>query len=173
MLAYMHLVVREAQKFGGTGWITYDQVFRRNRPGPGPSLHIAYIASQADAPISPCAICSELDHTTEDCALSAVTPATRKASAVPLVARDMAHGGPSCPKCQPQPRAPASKRICQSWNRGKCAFPGACNFQHICATCRGQHPAHDCPQTPPDSGYRQLRPSQSQAQIPAGPKEGQ
>ena len=28
MLAYMRLVVREAQKFGGTGWLTYDQVFR-------------------------------------------------------------------------------------------------------------------------------------------------
>ena len=148
-----------------------------NRPGPDarwdqldPSLHIAYIASQADAPTTPCAICSEVDHTTEDCALSAVTPATRKASAVPLVARDMARGGPSRSKRQPQPRAPASKRIFLSWNRGKCAFPGACNFQHICATCRGQHPAHNCPQTPPDSGYRQLRP---QAQIPAGPKEGQ
>ena len=147
----MRLLVREAQKFGGTGWITYDQVFRRNRPGQearwdqlDPSLHIA---SQADAPITPCAICSEVNHTTEDCALSAVTPATRKALAVPLVARDMARGGPSRPKRQPQPRAPASKRICLSWNRGKCTFPGACNFQHICATCRGQHPAHNCPHT--------------------------
>ena len=35
MLAYMRLLVREAQKYGGTGWITYDQVFRWNRPGRG------------------------------------------------------------------------------------------------------------------------------------------
>jgi hypothetical protein len=74
MLAYMHLLVREAQKYGGTGWITYDQVFQRNRPGPegrwdtlDPSLHIAYISSQADSPAMPCSICSEVDHLTEDC----------------------------------------------------------------------------------------------------------
>ena len=38
MLAYMRLLVREAQKYGGTGWITYDQVFRWNRPGRDLSL---------------------------------------------------------------------------------------------------------------------------------------
>ena len=26
MLAYMHLVIREASKFGETGWLTYDSV---------------------------------------------------------------------------------------------------------------------------------------------------
>jgi hypothetical protein len=33
MLAYMRLIAREASKFGGTGWLTYDTVFRRNREG--------------------------------------------------------------------------------------------------------------------------------------------
>ena len=113
MLAYLRLVVREAQKFGGTGWITYDQVFRRNRPGPDarwdqldPSLHIAYIASQAESPVTPCAICSEIDHSTEDCALSSVTPASKKATAVPSAARDMGRGGPFRPKRQSQSRMP-------------------------------------------------------------------
>lgn len=53
MLAYLRLIVREAQKYGGTGWITYNQVFRRNRTGQearwdqlDPSLHIAYIVIQ-------------------------------------------------------------------------------------------------------------------------------
>ena len=180
MLAYMRLVVREAQKFGGTGWLTYDQVFRRNRPGSDarwdqldPSLHIAYIASQADTPITPCAICSEVDHSTEDCALCTVTPPTKKASVASSGARDMGRSGLSRPKRQLPARAlpnTTSKHICLSWNRGKCAFPGACNFQHICATCRGQHAAHDCSQTPPDSGYRQLRPPQPQSQTT---KEGQ
>ena len=47
MLAYLRLLVREAQKYGGAGWIIYDQVFRHNGAGPNarwdqldPSLHI-------------------------------------------------------------------------------------------------------------------------------------
>ena len=157
-----------------------DQVFRRNRPGPlakwdqlDPSLHIAYIASQADAPITPCAICSEVDHTTEDCALSTVTPPTKKA-APPPGSRDMAKGSLPRLKHQPPPRPPtsgASKCICLSWNQGKCAFPGACNFQHICATCRGQHPAHDCAQTPPDTGFHQQCASQPQSQAYSSQKD--
>ena len=50
MLAYMHLIIREATKFGSLGWMKYDAVFRRNQEGStspwnviDPSLHIAYI----------------------------------------------------------------------------------------------------------------------------------
>ena len=32
-LAYMRLLVREASKHGGHGWLTYDQVFHQNRAG--------------------------------------------------------------------------------------------------------------------------------------------
>ena len=43
MLAYMRLIIREASKFGGNGWLTYDAVFRRNQEGSNntidPSLH--------------------------------------------------------------------------------------------------------------------------------------
>ena len=51
MLAYMRLIIREATKYGGNGWLTYDSVFRRNQEGQSqpwnsidPSLHIAYIS---------------------------------------------------------------------------------------------------------------------------------
>ena len=27
MLAYMRIIVREASKFGGNGWLTYDAIF--------------------------------------------------------------------------------------------------------------------------------------------------
>ena len=33
MLAYMHLIIHEAIKYGGSGWATYDQVFCRNHTG--------------------------------------------------------------------------------------------------------------------------------------------
>ena len=161
MLAYLRLLVREAQKYGGMEWITYDQVFRRNKPGPDarwdqldPSLHIAYITAQAEPLATLCSICSEVDHSAEHCALSSLAPATKKA----LPWRDMTRGTPQKVRrlapTRPQP-PPTSKRICLSWNRGKCAFPGVCNYQHVCVTCRGQHPAQECSQITPDSGFRQ------------------
>jgi hypothetical protein len=131
MLAYMRLIVREAQKYGGSGWITYDQVFRRNRAGPGarwdnldPSLHIAYISAQADTPAVPCSICSEVDHIADHCTLASLAPTTKTASpsrAGPL-SRDWVRGLNTRPLKHPlTPRSQASgspKRICISWNRG-------------------------------------------------------
>ena len=59
MLAYMRLIVREASKFGGNGWLTYDSVFRRNQEGLSTpwnvldaSLHQVYIANQLQHPAS-------------------------------------------------------------------------------------------------------------------------
>ena len=54
LLAYMRIIIREAHKHGGHGWMTYDTVFRRNQhkdPSPwnalDPSVHAAYILGQA------------------------------------------------------------------------------------------------------------------------------
>jgi hypothetical protein len=51
MLAYLRLIVREAGKFGGNGWLIHDSAFRRNREGLSTpwnvldaSLHQVYIA---------------------------------------------------------------------------------------------------------------------------------
>ena len=33
MLAYMRSIIREACKFDGNGWLTYDEVYCRNREG--------------------------------------------------------------------------------------------------------------------------------------------
>ena len=169
MLAYLRLLVREAQKYGGSGWITYDQVFRRNRTGPDarwdqldPSLHIAYITAQSDTPTVLCPICNEVDHGADDCALASLTAATKPASSRPGPStREWVRGTTARqPKRlinRPQATYP-QRRICLSWNRGKCMFPGACNYLHFCATCRENHPARECPQTPMDSPFRQGRP---------------
>lgn len=69
MLAYMRLLIREAGKFGGTGWLTYDSVFRRNNEGKharwnylDASLHQVYIATPGEKPLAPCRYCQEIDH---------------------------------------------------------------------------------------------------------------
>ena len=69
ILAYLHLVVREASKFGGDGWLTYDAVFRRNQEGSSvpwnsldKALHQVYIAGNASKVVTPCRHCHEVDH---------------------------------------------------------------------------------------------------------------
>ena len=64
MLVYMCLVMREASKFGGTVWLTYDVLFRRNHEGGSTpwnyidaSLHQVYIASQGNKATIPCKQC--------------------------------------------------------------------------------------------------------------------
>ena len=80
MLAYMRLVVREAGKFSGTGWLTYDSIFRRNNEGQeqrwnylDASLHQVYIAGWRDKVAAPCRHCH---HTEVDCAMAAIRPKT-------------------------------------------------------------------------------------------------
>ena len=72
----------------------------------------AYISSQADSPATPCAICSEVDDITEDCALSSMAPATKKAP-FPPAARSLVRGGPSRTKLLGG-RSGAAKRFAPS-----------------------------------------------------------
>ena len=120
MLAYMRLIIREAHKHGGMGWLTYDAVFRRNQQGMDtpwnvidPSLHTAYIAGQNRQPITPCRHCHETDHGADDCALAPIIPATRppqreKMAAIPPVFR-------SNKRPAMNPAGLRAKRVCISW----------------------------------------------------------
>ena len=157
MLAYMRIIIREARKFGGHGWLTYDAVFRRKHEGPSaqwdfidPSLHVAYIAGHDHPPILPCHHCNETDHESNICAIVPLIPRTRGFPA------QMQKSRPPIPKGRrptPYPSRLGPKRVCHSWNRGKCIYPGSCNFTHI---CEGSHPAKDCPRLPQDSPYRSM-----------------
>ena len=83
MLAYMRLIVREAHKHGGQGWLTYDAVFRRNNQGAAqpwnildPSLHTAYVASPASlaSTVMRQIILQRTAHSPPSCNLSAPPP---------------------------------------------------------------------------------------------------
>ena len=159
MLAYMRLIVREAHKHGGQGRLTYDAVFRRNNQGAAqpwnildPSLHTAYVASQSPPPHVPCKHCNETDHSPEDCALAPIVQPVRSTTHrdyLPPAAR------PSKRPFTPSSTQPTTKRICISWNKGQCAFPGACYYLHCCALCdSADHKARDCTKAPADSLYK-------------------
>ena len=54
-----------------------------------------------------------------------------------------------------------SGEICRKYNRGECTFR-YCKYGHRCATCRGNHPAVECPSKAP-------RPDQGANASPLGP----
>ena len=98
MLAYAHLVIREALRHGGGGWAEYDRVFRRQisiNPALSwntlePSLQAATILGQRTGDGMLCTLCQECDHTSSLCALAPLqqqfqTPPVVVSSSAPVV----------------------------------------------------------------------------------------
>ena len=140
MLMYLRLIVRESQKFNGMGWLTYDSVFRQNNAGEtakwnvlDPSLHTAHIV-QGGLKVIPCRICNGVDHTPDECAVAPLVPVVKR----PRTVRDRGDSE-ACTAI-----LPSQARICLSWNKGKCKFPGSCYYRHVCLSCGGGHRQRDC-----------------------------
>ena len=124
--AYLRLVVREASKFGGDGWLTYDTMFRRNQKGssaPWKTLDAAlkqvYIAGNASKIVTPCRHCHEVDHQSADCAVAAILPKSHPIAPVHASPADLSAG------------ASGKRPVCFSWNTGSCKYPGKCSFAHV------------------------------------------
>ena len=78
MLAYARLVIREAQRHGGSGWLDYDRVFRQQatldpshrwntlHAGIQASMIVGCVAGSALL----CTLCREPDHSAGQCVLS-------------------------------------------------------------------------------------------------------
>ena len=164
-LAYARLIIREAQRHGGKGWLDYDHAFRLQAASNPqlrwntllPGLKASTIMGQQSTIVgqpteqapSFCTLCRGADHTCKDCALAYLylptpTPADHSSLPSPAVqARKASFRGRT--------------NICKSWNRGQCVFPGNCTYNHVCITCRLPHRARDCPKTPDDSFYKRQR----------------
>ena len=95
MLAYLRLIVREAQRAGGDAWRQYDARFRKFAAvhqsvtwgQPLPSMYAScFMASRAVA--SPCEHCLELDHSSAECAWHrTVSPSFHRWTRAPWPAR--------------------------------------------------------------------------------------
>ena len=152
-LAYRRLVVTEATKYKGEGWRTYDATFHQNivTGAPGLSwsnidagLHAISFQAARGPPLC-CPMCSESDHTPQDCALQATSSVrprafqSRPPRSFGALSR-LAAGS----LCQPY------SQICFSWNNGECVrYPSPCRYEHICSRCArgGTHQLHkavDC-----------------------------
>ena len=153
MLAYMRIIVRESLRHGGGGWQEYDRNFRRLAAIDTnlrwnsllPDLQASTILGQRGGGGVFCSLCRGVDHTSAQCALTymqqpVIGASNQDASSRPLEARG---------RSQRQ-----LARICTSWNKGSCAYPGSCTFRHVCVTCRLPHRVKDCPDTPADSPWK-------------------
>ena len=93
-LAYGRLLLREAQRHGGAGWLDYDRVFRQQAALDAtlpwnaihPAIQAATLTSRTAQPGLFCTLCREPDHTARDCALAYLErppshPRRRKGSA--------------------------------------------------------------------------------------------
>ena len=134
---YATLVVREAMRHGGQGWLEYDRLFRQQAAlNPGlawnvihPELQATTIFGQRSTTFGNfCSLCQECDHSAQQCALAQLQhPAVR-----------------SIPTQSRQPGRNLG-RICSSWNDGACIYPGTCSYRHICSSCfQHSHRARDC-----------------------------
>ena len=162
-VAYARLIIREAQRHGGQGWLEYDRIFRQQaaldptirwnvlQPAIQASTLLATPASQSHLNSagagSFCLLCQGVDHAPPACALAYLQP-----------------GAPPTthPSTRPKRSAVFSHGLCISWNRGRCQYPRSCNFRHACSVCFQAHPAVDCP-----SKATRSRPSATPAVNPS------
>ncbi len=144
LLAYQTLVVREARRCGGRGWLAYDSMFRQQVAGNteadwsklNSSLYAVSFLAHAGGGKT-CSLSMESDHGDDDCAL-----ATPKAGGSggkypkPVTRQEGVELGARFAKGK-------TKMVCFAWNQGKCNFP-YCRYRHVCVKCSGDHRITQC-----------------------------
>ena len=142
----MYMIVRASQDFGGTSWVNYNTVFRKQAAATGVTawsrvngtLHyICFNGSHRQ--VHHCELCLAATHRTEDCGLGDLEQEglshlwTLEAMVQSLSLRQIA----SHPQAS-QPIRP-SGQVCRVWNRQECHF-WQCWHTHVCSNCGGRKP---------------------------------
>ena len=117
------------------------------------SLFASTILSACVGPSVFCSLCQEADHHAGNCALAFFqappSQCLTQQGHVAAVAQQPQYSASLLPAPKWTVRLETLERICVSWNKGRCVFPGACQFRHVCASCRKcGHRAQDCSETP-------------------------
>ena len=167
-LAYCRLIIREALRHGGMGWLDYDRSFRSQAAIDRsmrwnvllPDLQASTVLGQRTGGGVFCNMCRGVDHSSASCALSFM----QQPLALPSACSTALIPAPSFTSrwwVQQSNNWTRSTRpgtpICFSWNMGTCVYPGTCSYRHVCATCQRRHQARDCPETPEESQYKRTR----------------
>ena len=149
LMAYMISIIRASQEFEGSAWTVYDDAYRRQAAAAGdqwqwsqenPSLYLICFTGKAKQ-MGRCERCLSVAHKTEECSLPNEDMAKRLKTIETAVMALTQSSSSSVPQGQ-------SGEICQKYNWGECTFL-YCIYGHRCATCRGNHPAVECPSKAP------------------------
>ena len=145
LMAYQTLMVREARRCGGKGWLAYDSYFPQQAVGDdkadwsriNQSLYAVTFIAQGERDKGRCCVlCLESDHVEEQCAL--YTPPPRQASYKKATEKSSSEG-------RDTGRGRGGGRMaCFAWNQGDCRFP-ACKYRHVCVRCSSDHRISQCP----------------------------
>ena len=157
LLAYQATVLREARRCGGSGWRSYDAMFRQLAAADpstdwsrlNPSLYATTFLVQQSSGRRICTLCMGADHAPEECALAPLQaklprPQTREREDE----RKEKVGTPGGVAPRDGRMRRRSDQPCYLWNEGRCNYP-YCRYRHVCLRCRGDHRATGCSVPPP------------------------
>ena len=88
-LTYARLLIREARRHGGTGWLAYDRAFRQQVAADStqrwntliPGLQASTMLGQRTGQGLFCTLCREVDHLKAQCALASLEPPNTSSTA--------------------------------------------------------------------------------------------
>ena len=148
-MAYMITIIRASQKYEGSAWVAYDTAYRRQAAAQGktewsrinPSLYAICFTGKARR-ADRCDRCLSTTHKAENCSLFSeedpdVSQRLKTIESAVVALTRAAPVGPTKP-CR------RSTKACCNWNQNKCSFLGY-QYTHHCSSCRGSHPAVECP----------------------------
>ena len=153
-MAYLINTVRASQEFEGSAWAVYDAAYRRQAAATGhakwsqvnPSLYSVCFTGKAKS-TARCERCLSAAHKSEDCSLPAEEDPDvgKRLKAIESAVVALTQGGATS-----APRG-RSMDICRKFNLRQCSYR-MCKYVHLCASCRGNHPAVECPLGAPHHG---------------------
>ena len=171
-LAHGCIVLQLAQRHGGTGWLEYDRIFRRQAASDptiawntlNPSLMAATVLATSPGTGTICPHCQAADHGGEDCALLSVDPFLDNQTRI--------HRPPTTPQQQlrtqkarytPYGNPGSSSEPCRRFNRGVCPDTATtCRYKHVCGNpeCLASgHTATNCPRSRRPTGPPPTKPN--------------
>ena len=150
MFAYQALMIGEARRCGGKGWLMYDVGFRQQISSwekadfsrLNQTLFATTMLAYGNKPQA-CPLCNLPDHSQEECALN-------PSRAVPIIqVAEQSRSGARREKEEPRKTWPPKKKprqgTCYAWNSPRsCSRPG-CVWEHRCSKCFGEHTRWVCP----------------------------
>ena len=155
LLAYQAMIISEARRCGGRGWLLYDAAFRQQMTSfeavdfgrINQSLYSTTFLAYGGGRTKACTECMMADHAREECALHP----NRSLPVVQLKEAGRAATRESWRAPRELERPSEKKRrvrrgVCFAFNEGVCKFGPDCRFDHQCTVCKvyGDHGAAQC-----------------------------